>query len=105
VRRTELKTVEKYWKRLACAILETDGTSTVGTIRYTVHMPNRTGGNNMQSWARTLLLVAGGILLIILLTVFLTFMLKVALVVALFALAYYLFTRGTESWRRSRDWR
>ncbi len=42
---------------------------------------------------------------IVVLAFFIRFLLEVAVVAALLALAYYLFTRATATWRQNRPWR
>lgn len=59
----------------------------------------------MQSLTRTVVLFGIGLVLFVLLMVFLTVVLKIAVVAALLAFSYYWFTRATETRRRSRNWR
>jgi hypothetical protein len=59
----------------------------------------------VQNLTRSIILFGLGVVMFVVLMVFLTLVLKIALVVALLALAYYWFTKATQVRRRSKYWR
>ncbi|MCL6593937.1 MAG: hypothetical protein K6T31_08170 [Alicyclobacillus sp.] len=57
-----------------------------------------------MGWRRTLASVVVGGVVLALLMVFLNVAIKLALLAALIAFAFYWFTRAAELWRRRRPW-
>lgn len=62
------------------------------------------GGSEMYNIPRFIAIFVIAVIAFVMLMVFLSIVLKLALLAALVALAYYWFTRATETRRRKRNW-